>query len=66
MMTVSVEDNGPGLDAARPHREGVGLSNTRERLQGLYGPAATLTLGPANGAAAPGARVEIRLPARRA
>lgn len=39
-LVVSVHDNGPGLDAlpAEPlGTEGVGLRNTRERLETLYG-----------------------------
>ncbi len=39
-LVVSVHDNGPGLDAmpAEPlDTEGVGLRNTRERLETLYG-----------------------------
>jgi signal transduction histidine kinase len=36
-LHLEVRDNGVGLRAARPIREGVGLSNTRARLQELYG-----------------------------
>lgn len=48
-LTLSVHDNGPG--AAPPLREGVGLSNTRARLERLYGPRAAIHLGrpPAGG-----------------
>lgn len=35
-LRVVVSDDGPGLP--RGHGEGVGLSNTRERLRQLYGP----------------------------
>jgi sensor histidine kinase YesM len=44
---------------AATQREGVGLSNTRERLRTLYGAAATLTIAvPAAG----GTVVTLRLP----
>ncbi|MCP3980684.1 MAG: hypothetical protein GY716_15380 [bacterium] len=38
-LRVEISDDGPGLDAAAESgdREGVGLSNTRKRLQRLYG-----------------------------
>ncbi len=53
-LLVDIEDTGPGLaeaDAAQP-REGLGMSNTRDRLRQLYGPAAGITLfnAPAGGA----------------
>lgn len=35
-LCVEVQDDGPGLQS-RPVREGVGLANTRARLQQLYG-----------------------------
>jgi anti-sigma regulatory factor (Ser/Thr protein kinase) len=42
---MTVEDNGPGFgDADEPGEEGVGLRNTRERLEQLYGSAQRLTL----------------------
>ena len=43
-LTVIVSDDGPGFDVGSAAPEGHGLSNTRERLQALYGAAATLTL----------------------
>ncbi len=36
-LHLQVRDNGVGLDAHQPLIEGVGLSNTRARLQHLYG-----------------------------
>ncbi|HVG44672.1 MAG TPA: histidine kinase, partial [Longimicrobium sp.] len=35
-VVLTVRDNGPGMDGGAPAREGVGLSNTRERLAQLY------------------------------
>ncbi len=43
-LTVSVTDDGPGLGAAAPLREGIGLSNTRARLAAIYGEGAYLKL----------------------
>lgn len=37
-LCLEVRDNGGGIDPDKPRREGVGLSNTRTRLQQLYGP----------------------------
>lgn len=58
-LVVTIHDGGPGFDAAA--EGGVGLANTRARLQALYGDAASVTMRtePAGGAAA-----EIRLPWR--
>jgi len=37
-LRVTIEDNGPGLiDSAVPSGSGIGLSNTKARLQHLYG-----------------------------
>ena len=54
-LEIRVEDDGPGLAAAGgTSGRGIGLSNTRERLQQLYGDSARLTVenGPAGGVAA--------------
>ena len=45
-LAIEVKDDGPG---AQGFSEGVGLSNTRARLQQLYGGAARLELGNAAG-----------------
>ena len=45
-LVLTVQDTGQGLDAPASHGTGVGLENVRERLRGLYGDAAALTLSP--------------------
>ena len=47
VLHLTVRDDGPGAPAAggAPFREGVGLSNTRERLRQLYGERSRLELG---------------------
>jgi len=44
-LVLSVRDNGPGV---REGEGGIGLSNTRARLEQLYGSAASLTLASAS------------------
>jgi two-component system LytT family sensor kinase len=44
-LTLEVCDNGNGIPADKPAREGVGLSNTRTRLRELYGDAHRFELG---------------------
>lgn len=56
-LLLTVRDNGPGLDAQNV--SGVGLANTRARLEQLYGTAAALTLQNAEGG---GVIAEIALP----
>jgi signal transduction histidine kinase len=58
MLALEVRDTGRGLGFA-PLREGIGLSNTRERLLELYGDAATLEL---TNAAGGGTVATVRLP----
>lgn len=58
-LLLSVTDDGPGL-AELPGGRGTGLSNVRERLDTLYGAAASLTLG--CGDRGRGVSAEIRLP----
>ena len=63
VLLLTVTDDGPGPtsgpDDADERAEGVGLSNTRERLAVLYGDAASLTLTPLPGG---GAAATVRLP----
>lgn len=59
-LVLQVEDDGPGFEAAGPVR-GLGLSNTRERLQVLYGKRGMLELGRRIGG---GTVASIRLPYR--
>jgi signal transduction histidine kinase len=59
-VIILVRDSGPGF-AAGGKREGIGLSNTRARLAGLYGARATLECGDAPGG---GGQVRITLPYR--
>lgn len=57
-LVIEVSDNGPG--AAGEIREGVGISNTRARLDQLCGGAARLDLGNAPGG---GFRARLSIPA---
>jgi two-component system LytT family sensor kinase len=56
-LVLTVRDNGPGVE--RHAGAGVGLANTRARLEQLYGDAASLSL---TSAASGGAISEISLP----
>ncbi len=56
-VVIDVVDDGPGSPAGS-YREGVGLTNTRARLQQLYGAAQTLDLRSGRGF-----RVRLSLPA---
>jgi len=63
-LQLSVRDNGNGVEE-HPAKDGsgIGLSNTRARLEQLYGKEAKLTLSrPSNG----GCSVELELPFRNA
>lgn len=59
-LEIEVRDSGPGFD---PHawREGIGLANTRARLQQLHGDAQRLEIGMAPEG---GARITVRIPFR--
>jgi len=59
-LVIDVIDDG-GASATVPLREGVGLTNTRARLQQLYGLAQTVEIRAGHGA---GFRVTLTLPAR--
>jgi two-component system LytT family sensor kinase len=64
-LLLSVADDGPGLsvEERRLPREGIGLSNTRQRLLQLYGDRQSLTLNtPDEG----GMRVDLVIPFREA
>ena len=56
-LRVTVADTGQGLDEGAP--QGIGLTNIRDRLRRLYGPAAALILAPN---APTGAHVTIEIP----
>jgi sensor histidine kinase YesM len=63
VLEITVEDSGPGIPVGEPVREGIGLRNTRARLQELYGAGASVELGPArHSVAGGGARVVMRFP----
>jgi sensor histidine kinase YesM len=67
MLRVTLEDDGPGLGDDGAVRAGIGLRNTRARLDHLYGPRATVELRAAHETGEPrGARVDIRIPFRAA
>ena len=57
-VVLCVTDNGPGLGDAAP-REGVGVRNTRQRLEQLYGHAQALALRAADGG---GVEAQVTLP----
>jgi len=62
-LVIRVEDDGPGVASTNPIREGVGLGNSRARLQHLYGSRATVELSAHRDAARQrGTSVVIRLP----
>jgi sensor histidine kinase YesM len=62
-LILEVCDNGAGLRKNGPIQEGVGLSNTRARLQTLYGGAHALQLSDAPGG---GFLVRLTIPFRKA
>ena len=62
-LTLIVSDDGPGLLPPKPNHNGIGLTNTRNRLAHLYGNSAHLVV---EQAADRGVRVTITLPIRTA
>ncbi len=58
-LILQVADSGPGLATPAPARSGIGLANTRARLQELHGDRASLRLADRPGG---GLDVEIRIP----
>jgi two-component system, LytTR family, sensor kinase len=62
VLVVSVEDDGPGLNGGTLNTFGMGLQNSSERLNALYGAAASLTIGSRTDGT--GCAVVIRLPFR--
>ena len=62
-LRISIADSGRGFSLGqdgRPTREGIGIANTRERLDHIYGPNASLRLGNGTGG---GAEAVVVLPA---
>ena len=62
-LEICVRDDGAGIEPAEEQRDGVGLTNTRERLRELYGDAAGVAMAPSPGG---GTEVTLRLPYRTA
>jgi two-component sensor histidine kinase len=60
-LTLTVTDDGPGCPAAAFHQKGIGLANTRSRLEHLYGSQATFT---AQNRTPRGVQVSMTLPYR--
>jgi two-component system LytT family sensor kinase len=58
-LRLTVSDNGPGFAALGAHDRGIGLSNTRARLEQIYGAAQSLDVG---NAPEGGAVVTITIP----
>jgi len=61
-LVLTITDDGPGPAPAGREGAGIGLANTRERLETLYGSRASLTLATAPGG---GTAATVRLPYRR-
>lgn len=59
-LELSVADDGTGIDESASRIEGVGLTNTRERLRALYGEAASIAIETSEA----GTKVQLRLPFR--
>ena len=63
-MLLWVRDNGPGYAPAVGERSGIGLTNVRGRLAGLYGDTATLTVEALTVEQGGGCRASLSLPLR--
>jgi ligand-binding sensor domain-containing protein len=62
-LTLSVDDNGPGLASGPPAvRPGIGIRNTRQRLETLYPGRHRFEMGPGDSG---GCRVTIEIPLTR-
>lgn len=59
-LEIEVEDTGPGMPSAGEVREGIGISNTRSRLERLYQDRFTFSVE--NLASSSGARARITIP----
>ena len=62
-LILYVEDDGPGIDPNRARKEGVGWSNTRDRLATLYGGGAEMRI--MKGTRGGGVLVELDMPLER-
>jgi two-component system, LytTR family, sensor kinase len=62
-LILFVEDDGPGIDPNRARKEGVGWSNTRDRLATLYGEGAEMRI--LKGSRGGGVLVELDMPLER-
>lgn len=60
-LALVVEDDGAGFGAREARADGLGLGNTRSRLEGLYGSRASIAIGPS--AAGTGTTVTVTIPA---
>ena len=60
-LRLTVRDHGPGIDDSKPPAFGIGLRNTAERLQRLYGGEQSFEIRNATDG---GAIVEVRVPFR--
>ena len=59
MFRLTVRDDGPGISATAIGKDGIGLANTRSRLQQLYGDAHRLDI---ENAAGGGLLVKMTIP----
>ena len=61
-LELAVQDDGAGMLRDESGREGLGLSNTRERLRAMYGDAASVTIVSPSGG---GTKVLLKIPIQR-